>query len=536
MAEAGRTIENNEIRFQIDKMMRGGQFKKAIELCQSALKIDPTNPDLHVRLGDLYVDWHLDIYQAKQYLEEAITEYQRAMETNLYSPVIHYKIGVALYHNGEFDKAIGHFNLCIEYDENMADAYFMIARTLAKKDRLSEAVPYLKKAIKKGHLKSSRSHYLMHLLLKSKYNVDFKQKIQSDGHFLMALFSLPFDKDAQKELFTKLSYAKFIPVFVKGYFLEKSKNIYKAIDLYSETIEEAPGFLPLYVLLGDAYRTIGKVTDAINEYKMAIWIDSTNVIAFKALCALYEEQGNYDSAADIYKKLIYMHPNDPLLYSNLANILYLKGDVKEAISHYQTAITLNPNKNWTSVIAQTLGYVLQESKENYDAAISAYQSASILNPNDTDIYISLGSAFYDKGDHNNALTVYRGALEINPNNSKIHCNLGYLLWGKGLIDESIKEYETAIRLDSTYDIAYNNLGVIYLDDLGRIVNAMDLFNLAIKHNPNYALAYYNLARAVSIKGDKLEAARLFQVSLDLNSYTKELDENDIKSKIDDLFD
>ena len=536
MVESGRAIENNEIKVQINKMTKGGQFKKAIELCQSALKIDPTNPDLHIHLGDLYVDWHLDIYQAKQYLEEAITEYQRAMETNLYSPVIHYKIGVAFYYNGDFDKAIGHFNLSIEYDENMSDAYFMIARVLAKKDRISEAVAYLHTAIKKGKFKSARAHYLMSILLKSKFNSDFRQKLIGDWHYLLSVLFLVFDKDAQKEFFVKLSYAKFIPIFIRGLILEKTKNVYKAIDLYSEAIEQAPGFLPLYVLLGDAYKSIGKVNDAINEYRMAIWIDSTNVIAYRALCALYEEQGDYDNAIEIYEKLISMHPNDPLLYSNLANILYLKGNVKEAVGHYQTAITLNPNKNWTSVIAQTLGYVLQESKENYDAAISAYQSASLLNPDDTDIYISLGSAFYDKGDYNNALIVYRVALDINPNNSRIHCNLGFLLWGKGLIDESIKEYETAIKLDPTYDIAYNNLGVIYLDDLGRIVKAIELFELAIKYNPNYALAYYNLARAIAIKGDKLEAARLFQVALDLNSYTKELDENDIKAKIDGLFD
>jgi len=237
MVESSEIIENNKIKFQIEKMTKHGQFKKAIELCQSALKLDPTNSELHIRLGDLYVDWHLDIYQAKQYLEEAITEYQRAMETNLYSPVIHYKIGVALYHNGELDKAIGHFNLCIEYDAGMADAYFMIARTLAKKDRISEAIPYLNKAINKGKFKSARAHYLMSLLLKSKYGNDFKHKSHADFHYLLSVVLLPFDKDAQKEFYVKLSYAKFIPVFIKGYFLEKTKNIYKAIDLYSESIE-----------------------------------------------------------------------------------------------------------------------------------------------------------------------------------------------------------------------------------------------------------------------------------------------------------
>lgn len=110
-----------------------------------------------------------------------------------------------------------------------------------------------------------------------------------------------------------------------------------------------------------------------------------------------------------------------------------------------------------------------------DAAISAYQSAYLLTPEDMDIYVNLGSAFYDKEDFENALTVYRSALDLDPNNAKIHCNLGFLYWGKGDIDEAIKEYELAIENDPMYDIAYNNLGVIYLDDLGRVQKSIELF-------------------------------------------------------------
>ena len=68
--------------------------------------------------------------------------------------------------------------------------------------------------------------------------------------------------------------------------------------------------------------------------------------------------------------------------------LYLKGEVEEAVEHYQTAITLNPNKRWTSVIAQTLGFVYQENKQDVDSAISAYQTAYMLTPDDIDIYIN----------------------------------------------------------------------------------------------------------------------------------------------------
>ena len=268
---------------------------------------------------------------------------------------------------------------------------------------------------------------------------------------------------------------------------------------------------------------------------MAIWLDSLNIPAYRHLCQAYEEQGDYDRAIEIYLKLISIMPTVPDFHSNLANLYYVKGDIPSAISQYQTAITLNPNNQWTSVIAQTLGFVYQENQNNLDAAICSYQNAYTMTPEDIDIYINLGSAFYDKEDYDNAVTVYRKALELDPENSKIHCNLGFLHWGKGNTEEAIKEYELAIKYDENYDIAYNNLGVIYLDDLGRVQKAIELFKKSAETNPNYALAHFNLARAITIVGDKIEAAKLYQIAQDINKVTNEIDPQDIVDKINGLF-
>ena len=268
---------------------------------------------------------------------------------------------------------------------------------------------------------------------------------------------------------------------------------------------------------------------------MAIWLDSLNISAYKHLCSAYEEQGDYDSAVDVYLKLIQIMPNMPDVHSNLANILYVKGDIQGAISHFQTAVTLNPRKQWTSIINQTLGFVYQENKQDLDAAISSYQSAYLLTPKDIDIYVNLGSAFYDKEDIDNALTVYRNALDLDPKNAQIHCNLGFLYWGKGDIDEALKEYQLAIEYKPDYDIAYNNMGVIYLDDLGRVKPAIDLFKKSVECNPNYALAHFNLARAIAITGDKIEAAKLYQIAQDINKVTNEIDPQEILDKINALF-
>jgi tetratricopeptide (TPR) repeat protein len=517
-------------------MERHGNISKAIEICQSALKQDPGNAHLHVRLGDLYLEKHLDIYQPKQYIDEAINEYQFALESNINSAKIHYKLGVAFYHKGNIEKSLHHLDLSLQYDPKYYNTHLMNARILIKKNRFLEAVESLNKAIDYGNIKSSRAHYLLFLIVNNKNPSNLITKLSALYNLFLSIVKLPFDQEAQTEAIRKFVYIKFMPIYLKGYYYEKTMNVHESINLYSRAVEDVPGFVPLYLWLGNAYRLAGRLSDAINEYRMAIWLEPINITAHKLLCSIYEEQGDYNNAVEIYKKLIEMNPNDAIYQSNLANIYYLKGDIKSAISHYQTAIALNPSRNWTSIIAQTLGYIFHESKDNYDAAICAYQSASILNPNDIDVYLSLGSAFYDKGDYSNALNTYRLALEIAPDNPRIHCNLGFLLWGKGMIDDAVREYEKAISLESNYDIAFNNLGVIYLDNLGYIEKAIECLKRAIECNGRYALAHYNLGRAMTIKGDNIEAARLLQIALDLNAHTRELDDNEIRMKIKELFD
>ena len=520
---------------QIDKEIKTGNVKSAIELCQIGLQKDPTNAQLHLRLGDLYLTWHLDIYSSSQYIDEAITEYQMALES-VDTPELYYKIGVAQYHKGDLDKAVNYFNTAIKRNPKYAKAYYMLAETYTKKARFTDAVDNAKLAVKYSPFASSCAHSL----LKNLYQVSsfrvFKNKIKAFYENVMSILTLPFDLEAIKRLKESLSYIKFLPILFKGYLAVQTKGIDQALDIYIEAIDKAPGFVPLYCLLGDIYSSLGRFDDAITEYKMAIWLDSLNIPAYRHLCRAYEDLGDYDNAVEIYEKLIQIMPNMPEFHSNLANILYIKGDVDGAVSHFQTAITLNPSKEWTSVVNQTLGFVFQETKNDLDAAITSYQSAYLMTPEDIDIYINLGSAFYDKEDFENALTVYRNALELDPKNAKIHCNLGFLYWGQGQTQEAIREYKHAIEYDKTYAIAYNNLGVIYLDDLGRVAPAIEMFKKAVENNPNYALAHFNLARSIAITGDKIEAAKLYQIAQDVNKITDEIDPQDITDKINALFD
>ena len=527
-----KKIIDDEIRHE--SRVRNKMFDQ-IERCKLDLQKDPTNPALHVRMGDLYLKWHLDIYNSGQYIDDAITEYQLAMESLLDSYEIFYKLGTAFYHKGDLDKAINYFTTALEKKNNYYEAYYMLAETFVKKAHFTDAIDAAEAAVICSRFGSSSARYLLYKLYDALSYKNARTKAKAAAEKFKSFILAPFDKIAVQNIINNIGYLRFMFLFIKGFYAIQLKNYGLAIELYKSAIEIAPGFAPLYCVLGDIYLSTGYFEDAITEYKMAIWLDPFNIAAHRHLCRAYEEQGDYNQAIDIYNKLIAMAPNIPDLYSNLANIYYIKGEFDLAISNYQTAITLNPNPSWTSIIAQTLGFVYQENKSGPDAAISAYQTAYVLTPEDIDIYVNLGSAFYDKEDYNNALSIYRQALEFQPHNAKIHCNLGFLYWGKGDTEEAMKSYELAIKYDENYDIAYNNLGVIYLDDLGRVKKSIELFRKAVESNPNYALAHFNLARAISIIGDKVEAAKLYQMAQDINKITQEIDPRDIADKISELF-
>lgn len=101
--------------------------------------------------------------------------------------------------------------------------------------------------------------------------------------------------------------------------------------------------------------------------------------------------------------------------------------------------------------------------------------------------------------------------------------------------EAIEEYQLSIKYQPDYAIAHNNLGVIYLDDLAQIQKASECFKNALEYDPNYALAHYNYARCLSIKGEKVEAAKYYRAALDINAITKEMDSNEIQDRLNSLF-
>ena len=232
-----------QLEKKINKEYKIGNVKSAIELCQIGLQDDPTNADLHVRLGDLYLAWHLDIYNSCQYIDEAITEYQRALESYIDSAEIYFKIGQAHYFKGDLDKAVNYLDTALTKNPKLGKAYYLLAETYTKKARFLEASLNAKKAVKCSPCANSCAHFLLSNLYNVSSARSFKNFALSKFEFILSLLTLPFDKIALGNVARSLSYLKFFPILIRGAYQVQTKAYNDALETYIEAIEKA-GYKP----------------------------------------------------------------------------------------------------------------------------------------------------------------------------------------------------------------------------------------------------------------------------------------------------
>ena len=138
-------------------------------------------------------------------------------------------------------------------------------------------------------------------------------------------------------------------------------------------------------------------------------------------------------------------------------------------------------------------------------------------------------------DLDKAIKAYCDAITLNPEDYRGYSKCGIALWEKDYLEEALVSYHKAIELNPENEFAHNNLGILYLDGLMDAEEALEYFEEAIELNPSYTLAYFNAGRASQVMGFTNDAANYYQMAIDLNKITQDLDEEDIQTRLRSLF-
>lgn len=115
-------------------------------------------------------------------------------------------------------------------------------------------------------------------------------------------------------------------------------------------------------------------------------------------------------------------------------------------------------------------------------------------------------------------TLYRETLVRNPNAWVAHNDLGLILARTpGRLGEAIDHFETALRIKPDDAEAHNNLGTALLGIPGRSSDAIAEYEAALRIKPGYAEVHYHLATVLASRPERFQdAISHFEAALRIN--------------------
>ena len=517
------------------------------------------------------------VKQQNEDLENAIGYYIEAIRNNSTLAEPYYRLAGLMYEKGQIslDSAIEQCKTAVTLEPDNINAHIYAGYFLAMSEDYKQAQEEFNYAIKTNALSSARPRLFLSKLIKREMNIE-GITIGRMAKYLYYLFSggmlLMCDSAVIRMMLETIS--DNISVFsykTIGETCEKAKLYDNAFKAYSDGMAKTEHGEIFYKKMGDLSMTQHNLLSGFECYKKALKVSPDNREILLKLATLIQTSfpERIDEAIDYYNRLLEFNIDNDKIYYELGH-LYLRKDDKlnavsafklalsyneknpyynnslaysyvrvelydDAIEYYQRAIKINPDAKWTSIVCHALGAVYAEVKGNFEAAEATYQAGLVLDPSNYELLLSLGDLQMVKGDLDRAIRTYCDGITLDPDNFMAYSKAGLALWEKDYMEEAIISFHKSIQLNPNFEISQNNLGVVYLDGMGTPKESLEYFLNAVDLNPNYTLAYFNAGRAYQALEEKTKAAEYYQMAMDLNQITHELSDDDIKSRLYDLF-
>jgi tetratricopeptide (TPR) repeat protein len=223
-------------------------------------------------------------------------------------------------------------------------------------------------------------------------------------------------------------------------------------------LENAAGHLPgdaeAHSNLGNAYRRLGKLQEAVTSHRRALAIKSDYAEAHNNLGSALRDLGQYAEAADNYRRAIAIKPDFAMGYGNLAKALH---DLRQL-----------------------------------DEAVAIYRRALALKPDLVEVHCGLGNALVDLGQPEEAVVSYRQALVLDPGCAEAHTNLGVALRQTGLPTDAEACCRRVLAADPNSIAAIILLAQLHADR-GEFAAAEDRYKHAIAVQPESPEAWAGIA-------------------------------------------
>ncbi len=224
----------------------------------------------------------------------------------------------------------------------------------------------------------------------------------------------------------------------------------------------------------------------IERYKLMLNRKPKEGSTFDRLYQFYLEGDGLEKMVADYQAEVQAKPNDPNVQLILGHIYKRLGKDKEALTAYQQGVALAPNNHYAYFALGQLYVTLRQHedaiRELAKAVTFSEQSQSVSPEELTEIYKTLGHAYFSRDKLDDAIQVWEKISELDPQNVFARIELADLFREKELYPQAIAQHQAIIDIkkDDPYRrcLSLREIGKIH-EDTGAYQKAREHYDKAL---------------------------------------------------------
>lgn len=264
----------------------------------------------------------------------------------------------------------------------------------------------------------------------------------------------------------------------------------KAYQAYQNALNhlQDPSDPNLWYGIGLLYDRYGSLDNALEAF-LAVLRIAPNFERAIEVCfcigIIYKEQRKLDEAMSYFNKVsLAPNPPPPLTRADgwyqIGHVNELKRNIPKALEMYQLALRENPSHAKT---LQNLGWLEHSHKDSSREAIRLLQLSLDADPNDGQTWYLLGRVYMALREFRQAYDAYQQAVYRDGRNATFWCSIGVLYYQMNQYRDAMDAYARAIRLNPLVSEVWYDLGTLY-ESCGQTNDAIDAYRRAAELAPD----------------------------------------------------
>jgi tetratricopeptide (TPR) repeat protein len=478
-------------------------YDTALAHYRKAVELEPDAVVVHNQIIEILLRHKRDLPAAAAHLERAIRLNPKNFDLRV-------RLGDVLRDDRQYEKAIQAYRKAIELDPQGLLAYARLAGMLSAQKKMPEAVRTLDEAAQQP---SKDSGYWVRL---GNYYRTLLQSAPADARQL----GIPQKAVQSFEKAAALAPTDSLTLLQLAQAHQLNQDIPAAIVFYNKVLALKPDEFSVRRQLLDLYAQSGEKQKALGEWdKLIESLPDTHVAKWEQYFErgkLYAELKQHENALEDFRRAAALNPRHPdprvqLAFSamNLKKLELARETLEKAQQDFPKA-----------VVVQNALAVLHAELKQYDKAVAAYERTEVLAQESNielnhEFYFFYGAACERNGDRDRAALLFEKAIELNPRHANALNYLGYMWADNGMnLDRALDLIKRAVELEPDNAAFLDSLGWAYFRK-GNFDEALKWLNKAeSKLKQPEAEIYDHLAEVHEKRGAREEAIRYWKKALE----------------------